>query len=216
METARNEARTYGGMPVSARKAERRAQFLKAALEVFADKGYAKSSVADVCAAADLARGQFYDEFRSREDLLLALYDQIQADAREDIVAALGELETREPRDLIRAAMTAFVRSVGEDPRRTKLSYVDIVGVSQRVEEHRIEQRGVWNVFFESTLRETLGDDFVPPGGYLMASTAFIGALTAVVHQWSNTDPRPPVDGLVDLMTTILVSLASDNPPQQA
>ena len=69
--------RNYGGRSVAARKAERRSLFLNAALSVFADQGYAGSSVADICASASLARRQFYDEFGSREDLLLALYDQI-------------------------------------------------------------------------------------------------------------------------------------------
>ena len=81
--------RNYGGRSVAARKAERRSLFLNAALSVFADQGYAGSSVADICASASLARRQFYDEFGSREDLLLALYDQIQLDARIAMVDAL-------------------------------------------------------------------------------------------------------------------------------
>ena len=40
-----------------------------------------------------------------------------------------------------------------------------------------------------------------------MASTAFIGALIALVHQWSTTPTRPPVDGLVKVMSTILSAL---------
>lgn len=195
---------------MAARKAERRFQFIAAALAVFTEKGYARSSVADVCAAAGLARSQFYAEFTSREDLLLALYDQIQADAREAMVSALAEVASSDLRELTAAAMAAFVESIGEDPRRAQISYVDIVGVSPRVEQHRLDQRVVWAGFFESTLRGAVGEGFVPPGGYAMASTAFIGALTALVHQWSTTDPRPPVAGLIDVMATLLNALARD------
>jgi AcrR family transcriptional regulator len=194
---------------VAARKAERRSQFLDAALTVFTEKGYARSSVADVCAAAGLARSQFYAEFASREDLLLALYDRIQSDARDAMVSALAEVASSDLRELAAAAMAAFVESVGGDPRRAQISFVDIVGVSPRVEQHRLDQRVVWRGFFESTLRGVVGDGFVPPGGYEMASTAFIGALTALVHQWSTTDPRPPVGGLIDVMTTLLNALVS-------
>nr|WP_043826456.1 TetR/AcrR family transcriptional regulator [Rhodococcus opacus] len=210
MDTAGTEDRTYGGRPVAARKAERRSRFLEAALTVFAEKGYAKSSVADICAAADLARGQFYDEFRSREDLLLAVYDQVQSDAREAMVAALAKETGTDPRTLAAVAMAAFVESIGRDPRRTKISFVDIVGVSPRVEQHRIDQRGVWVSFFESTVGGAMGADFVPPGGYDMASTAFIGALVALVQQWSTADPRPPVEGLIELMTRLLSALIPD------
>ncbi|TJZ80478.1 TetR/AcrR family transcriptional regulator [Rhodococcus oryzae] len=201
--------RHYGGRPVTARKAERRSQFLGAALAVFTEKGYARSSVADICAAAGLARSQFYAEFASREDLLLALYDQIQSDARDAMVAGLAEVDSADVREHAAAAMAAFVESIGQDPRRAQISYVDIVGVSPRVEQHRLDQRAVWRGFFESTLRGVAGAGFVPPGGYEMASTAFIGALTALVHQWSTTDPRPPVAGLIDVMTTVLNAFVS-------
>lgn len=40
-----------------------------------------------------------------------------------------------------------------------------------------------------------------------MASTAFIGALIALVHQWSTATTRPPVDSLVKVMSTILSAL---------
>ncbi|MGW6374706.1 TetR/AcrR family transcriptional regulator [Rhodococcus sp. NPDC055112] len=210
MEAVSDVERQYGGRPVTARRAERRSQFIAAALAVFTEKGYARSSVADVCAAAGLARSQFYAEFASREDLLLALYDQIQSDAREAMVAALAEVASSELRDLVAAAMEAFVESIGADPRRAQISYVDIVGVSPRVEQHRLDQRVVWAGFFESTLRGVVGEGFEPPGGYPLAATAFIGALTALVHQWSTTDPRPPVAGLVEVMTTLLSALARD------
>ena len=103
--------------------------------------------------------------------------------------------------------MTAFVESIGSDPRRAQISYVDIVGVSLRVEAHRVERRTEWAVFFKTTVQNAVGEDFVPPGGYEMASTAFIGALIALVHQWSTTPTRTPVDGLVKVMSTILSAL---------
>lgn len=201
--------RHYGGRSVAARKAERRSQLLDAALTVFTEKGYAATSVADLCAAAGLARRQFYDEFTGREELLLSLYDQIQLDARIAVIAAV----TREPSDDIRdkavAAMGAFAESIGSDPRRAHVSYIDIVGVSAQVEQRRIDQRAVWATFFETTIREFIGEDFVPPGGYQWAATAFIGALTALVHQWSTTDPRPPVTVLIEVMASLLNGLTA-------
>lgn len=206
--------RNYGGRSVAARKAERRSLFLNAALSVFADQGgYAGSSVADICASASLARRQFYDEFGSREDLLLALYDQIQLDARIAMVDALDAEPSVNLRDKAATAMAAFVESVGSDPRRAHVAFIDVVGVSPpRVEKHRVDQRSVWATFFESIIKGIVGEDYEPPGGYRWASTAFIGALTALVHQWSTAEPRPPVSVLVDLMTVLLNALIDDAP----
>ncbi|MGC0362463.1 AcrR family transcriptional regulator [Rhodococcus sp. 27YEA15] len=211
MESTNEVVRYYGGKPVASRRAERRSLFMDAALDVFTGRSYARSSVADVCSAAGLARRQFYEEFSSREDLLIALYDGIQSEARAAMSAALTRETSGELRALVKAAITAFVESIGQDPRRAQIVFVDIVGVSPRVEEHRIEQRSIWVEFFEATVRGSVGIDFVPPGGYALASTAFIGALTALIQQWSIADPRPPVADLADLMTTLLEALIRDS-----
>lgn len=209
MDSVDGAVRTYGGRSVDDRRAERRTRFLAAALDVFSEKGYAASSVADLCRAAGLARRQFYDEFASREDALIALYDSIQSDAKAATSAALAHTESTDPHELAAVAMAAYVESIGSDARRARVSFVDSVGVSPRIEQHRLDERAVWREFFESTIRGAVGEDYVPPGGYAMASTAFIGALIALVQQWSTADPRPPITDLTDVMVAVLKSMVA-------
>ena len=59
---------------------------MHAAIEVIGGRGYAATSVADICAAAGLARSQFYSEFANREALLVDVYDLIQDDALAAVV----------------------------------------------------------------------------------------------------------------------------------
>jgi len=54
-------------------KARRRESILGAARTVFAEKGYHQSSVADILAAADIARGTFYLYFDSKR----AIFDEL-------------------------------------------------------------------------------------------------------------------------------------------
>ncbi len=54
-------------------KARRRESILAAARTVFAEKGYHQSSVADILAAADIARGTFYLYFDSKR----AIFDEL-------------------------------------------------------------------------------------------------------------------------------------------
>ena len=207
VEAADDAVRTYGGRSVDDRRAERRSRFLVAALDVFSEKGYTASSVADLCRAAGLARRQFYDEFAGREDALIALYDSIQSDAKAATTAALARIDSNDPHELAAVAMAAYVTSIGSDPRRARISFVDSIGVSPRMEQHRLDERTLWREFFESTIRGAVGDDYVPPGGYAMASTAFIGALIALVQQWSTADPRPPIADLTDIMVAFMDSI---------
>lgn len=200
-------SRSYGGQSVAARRAERRAKFIEAGLTVFSEAGYSGSSVADVCASAGLARSQFYAEFDSREDLLLVLYDTIQDDTQAAVVEALSRDSSGNDRGLTATAITALVESMGSDPRRARIAFVEMIGASPRVERHRTDRRTRWAEFITATIAERSDPDFAPPGGYAMATTAFLGALTDLVQQWSTAEPRPPISDLIDVMTAILNAL---------
>ena len=59
--------------PRTRRPQERRQDLLDAAVKVFSEKGVRDTTVADICAAAGVAKGTFYLYFESREHLLAAL-----------------------------------------------------------------------------------------------------------------------------------------------
>jgi AcrR family transcriptional regulator len=59
------------------RSINKRSRLMKAALDLFADLGYAATSVEAVAKRADLAVGTFYQHFESKRQLLLALMDQL-------------------------------------------------------------------------------------------------------------------------------------------
>jgi AcrR family transcriptional regulator len=61
----------------------RRAEILKAALAVFASKGFHRSTTRDIAKAAGLAEGTIYNHFRNKEELLLAALEAITAGARQ-------------------------------------------------------------------------------------------------------------------------------------
>jgi len=64
---------------------ERRRQLLECARRLFFEKGYEKTTVADVIAKAGLSKGAFYHHFRSKEELLEALAAQL---ARQTVASA--------------------------------------------------------------------------------------------------------------------------------
>lgn len=69
---------------------DRRAAILDAAREVFATRGYALANVADICAAAGIARGTFYLYFENKSDILVAVLRAVEDRVRE-------VLATRQP-----------------------------------------------------------------------------------------------------------------------
>ena len=70
-------------MPVAARRVqpridrvEKRDALLRAAIDTFAARGYFNAQVADVARAAGLAAGTVYLYFRSKDDLLISIFER--------------------------------------------------------------------------------------------------------------------------------------------
>jgi AcrR family transcriptional regulator len=59
------------------RAPERRAQILGIAKRLFARSGYHRVNVADICDAARIGRGTLYQHFRNKEQVLLALLEDV-------------------------------------------------------------------------------------------------------------------------------------------
>ncbi|MEU6221732.1 TetR/AcrR family transcriptional regulator [Streptomyces sp. NPDC047022] len=62
------------------RRVHTRARLLESAERVIVERGYAQTTIEDLCAAAGYTRGAFYSNFRGKDDLALALFDRHSAD----------------------------------------------------------------------------------------------------------------------------------------
>ena len=63
--------------PVQKRSREKRERLKAAALALFAEKGYEATSMEDIAQRAHLAIGSYYQHYRSKRQLLLALMDEL-------------------------------------------------------------------------------------------------------------------------------------------
>ncbi len=128
--------RPWRGMSPEQRVAERRERLMAAALEVFTSNGYAASRVRDVCVEAGLTQRYFYESFSDKESALIALAQEIVA----DLVTAAGpslEGAAAGDDDAIAALARAAVCSLTDDPRRARILFVEVVGVSPTLEDVR-------------------------------------------------------------------------------
>jgi TetR/AcrR family transcriptional regulator, fatty acid metabolism regulator protein len=70
---------------------DKRARILDAAVKVFAERGYFSSTVAEIARAAGVADGTIYLYFKSKDDLLLELFDEKMTQLIAQATAALAE-----------------------------------------------------------------------------------------------------------------------------
>ncbi len=75
-----------------ARKADpnRKTNIIRAAMQVFAQKGYAATRIIDVAVAAGMGKGTIYEYFDSKEDLFYAVFQQVMQESNAPVAAALA------------------------------------------------------------------------------------------------------------------------------
>jgi len=90
-------------------------RLLGAAEELFGERSYWRTTVADICARAGIATGSFYAHFDSKAAIFTAVVRQINEDLRKAIRAAI---ETAGPaqRDRERASFRAFFTMLSQRP----------------------------------------------------------------------------------------------------
>ncbi|WP_394432052.1 TetR/AcrR family transcriptional regulator [Streptomyces sp. SGAir0957] len=89
------------------RRARTRQRLLDAALDVFAEVGFGRSTVEQVCDRAGFTRGAFYSNFTSLDELFLALWEERSARMLGDVRRALAGIDPADPETAVRAAIAA-------------------------------------------------------------------------------------------------------------
>ncbi|WP_326568278.1 TetR/AcrR family transcriptional regulator [Amycolatopsis rhabdoformis] len=197
----------YGGRTAAERRAERRERLMTAGLELFGTAGYAASTVGQICREANLSTRQYYEEFADREALLIAVYDHVNAEAQAAVAESVKNTHGEPLTERIKAALTVYALTTATDLRRAKVAYVEIVGVSPGVEEHRMATRARWVELMQALLSTGIADGEIPDRDYRLASSAYIGAANGLLQDWCATPDRAPLADAVAELARISAAL---------
>ena len=118
------------------KQAKTRAKLMRSATKLFCRKGLEQSSVEDIATDAGYTKGAFYSNFKSKEELFLAMLDQKFGEHLERIEGVLTSDEA--PAEAARHAGEDFLRFVGSDPEWERL-YLEFVAYAARNEDFRQE-----------------------------------------------------------------------------
>ncbi|MGW0944937.1 TetR/AcrR family transcriptional regulator [Streptomyces sp. NPDC002623] len=198
----------YGGKSAEQRQVERRERFLAAALRLFGDvPGYRGTTVAALSEAAGLSTRQFYEEFCTLEDVLAALHLQVNDWAEAAVVAGVAGAEGLPLAERATAIFRAYAANVTADPRRIRITFVEIVGVSPRLEEQRLARRARWIdlICREAMAAADRGEAAVRD--YRLPATAFIGSVNGLLHDWSAGWVEATLDEAVDELVRQLLGI---------
>jgi AcrR family transcriptional regulator len=202
--------RTYGGVAPEERDAQRREALVAAGIAAFGERGYAVATIESLCAQASVSTRDFYHYFASKEQLLLAVYDQIIDRTIRNVGAAVGSalVEGAESTTVIRAGISAFATSMVDDERWARINFIEIVGVSGDVEARRREVIADFGRFVAG-ISETLVErgDFDRGALTPVHSVAMVGAIHETLTDWLLQSERAPLDQTIDALVEIFAAV---------
>ena len=181
--------RKWRGRGAEERKAERRAQLLSAAIQVYSERGFRHSSIKAVCDAAGLTERYFYESFAHSEDMLIAA---ASASLEYMIVELRAKCAVVSREDRLRTILINYYGMLQEQPAHARAFLVEIRGISPIVDEYL------------ETVVETFGALIVDASMDSLSRVdrmIAIGAVGAIVHialDWIINDFATPIEEVVE------------------
>jgi len=108
----------------NAKAVDKRVVILDAALRTFVRRGYTETKVAEIASEAGVAEGTLYNYFQSKEDLLLALFDEKWGGIIDEIKMKISRLD--DPNKKLKAVFSLVVRMFKKNRHLAELFMVDL------------------------------------------------------------------------------------------
>lgn len=170
------------------RQAERsegtRAALVKAARELFAERGYGGVGTEEIVGRAQVTRGALYHHFDDKRDLFRAVHESME----EELVASIGaQIESvADPVELLEAGTRAFLDAC-EDPAIARISLIEAPSVLGWQEWREIDARyglglvsvALKNAIDAGAIRE---QPIEPLGHLLLAAMGEAGIMVATAE----------------------------------
>ena len=164
-----------------AEKERRRDEILAAAKKVFARRGYASTTVADIAKAARVSYGSVYWYFDSKDALFHELMEAEERALRAAIAARLAELDpSADGEAFFRAAVTGTFQFFEADKALVRLLFRDAHSLGGRFERHLagIYERFISDIEANIVAAQARGDIIdAPPRMIAFSVAALIGQI---------------------------------------
>lgn len=178
-------SRVYGGRSAAERDADRRRRLLDAALEVFGTEGYAATSIERLCSAAKVSTRHFYLLYAQKEDVLVELYTELSDASYVGVAAVLERTAGESVQVRLEQGLSAYLRPLLADPRAARVAFVEIVGVSARMEAYRVTARNAIVGVVEAEGAAAVERGELEPRDFRFLGMCLSGAINVTVHDWS-------------------------------
>jgi TetR/AcrR family fatty acid metabolism transcriptional regulator len=177
------ERRPTNGEKRSDRKAEKRLAILDGAVRVFAEKGFFNTTVAEIARAAGVADGTIYLYFKSKDDLLLSVFDEKMQLLCEEARKAIADAPTAA--EALRRVCEVHLAAVQANPAVAAVLIVELRQSNafvRNVEKPRLVE--YLGIFGEIIRRGQANGEFRKDAHQGAVKRALFGALDEIALGW--------------------------------
>lgn len=185
--------------PARAVVADKREAILRAAIKVFAGKGYFNSKVSDIAGEAGIADGTVYLYFKSKDEILHSIFDRAMAEFIAEGKKELAELKT--PTERLRRIAELHLERLGADKDLAIVFQIELRGSTKFMREFSAAGFAEYLDIIRQTIEEgqksgVFRSDLKP----VVAAKILYGALDEMVTNWilsKKSYPLAPMAGEV-------------------
>jgi AcrR family transcriptional regulator len=177
-------SRTWGGSTLDARRGVRRRRLLEVGLDLLGGpEGASAVTVRSVCRHAKLTDRYFYESFADRDELLLAVYDEVAEQAQRALVEAVTTTPADTPDAVARAAVRAFLGLLTDDPRKGRVLLLAPMS-DPLLSQHALRLQLAFGELIRVQLAAVASPPQPAPLEQRLTASALIGALTQLFIRW--------------------------------
>lgn len=181
---------------------DKREAILRAAIKVFAGKGYFSSKVADIAGEAGIADGTVYLYFKSKDEILHSIFDRAMAEFIEDGRRELADITS--PVERIRRVAQLHLERLGSDRDMAIVFQVELRGSTKFMEEFSAAGFAQYLDIIRETIeggqREGIFRDDIKP---IVCAKILYGALDEMVTNWVLSKRTYPLAPMADQVLKI-------------
>ncbi|WP_142255357.1 TetR/AcrR family transcriptional regulator [Bacillus sinesaloumensis] len=187
-------------MPIEARE-----KLLFAGLQLFTEAGYQKTSVLEIVEMARVSKTTFYQHFKSKEDIMVALFEQVGNEMTEEVKHAISQEERMAYKAF--AGINRYIQICFENKNVAQILLVESVGVSRNVELVRQKSHQVFAKLILQTVETGLPTTVTQKEMKIVAQ-AMVGAINEVIMQmfFDHNDEKLNFEDISRLLNRIVIS----------
>lgn len=176
---------------------DKRKAILRAAIEVFARKGYFNSKVADIASAAGIADGTVYLYFKSKDEILSSIFDRAMAEFIEEGKRELSEMT--KPQEKLKRIAEFHLERLGSDRDLAIVFQVELRGSTKFMQQFSAAGFAEYLDLIKTTIEEgqnagVFRKDLKP----IVCAKILYGALDEMVTNWILSQKSYPLTPMAD------------------